>query len=118
MVHGKPRFYKPTKVKQARETLIANLRIFKPRVPMDGAIELHVVWLFPKGRHRHLEWKTTKPDTDNLQKMLKDCMTETGYWNDDAQVVRETVEKVWSDEPCGIKIELIQLDRICGGNGK
>ena len=25
-------------------------------------------------------WKTSKPDTDNLIKMLKDCMTRTGYW--------------------------------------
>ena len=31
------------------------------------------------------EYRTTKPDTDNLQKLLKDCMTATGFWTDDAQ---------------------------------
>ena len=29
-------------------------------------------------------------------------MTELDFWNDDAQVVCEFVEKVWSDEPTGI----------------
>ena len=32
--------------------------------------------------------EVTKPDTDNLQKLLKDCMTKCGFWKDDAQVVR------------------------------
>lgn len=44
--------------------------------------------MFPRNKtHKHKEWRVTKPDTDNLQKMLKDCMTLTGFWNDDAQVV-------------------------------
>ena len=72
-----------------------------------------MVWLFPKGKsHEHNEWRITKPDTDNLQKMLKDCMTEIGFWKDDAQVVKETVEKRWSDEPCGISIEIIVLKKF------
>lgn len=54
----------------------------------------------------------TRPDTDNLEKMLKDCMTEVGFWKDDALVVSETVYKIWSDEPTGISIELNALDKI------
>ncbi len=115
MVHGKPRFYKPTNVQNARDTLIKHLKPFKPTSPIEGAIELHVVWLFPKGKHKHDEWKITKPDTDNLQKMLKDCMTELGFWKDDAQVVKETCEKRWSDEPCGIRIEMDSLDKLYKG---
>lgn len=56
------------------------------------------------------DWRVTKPDTDNLQKLLKDCMTKCGFWKDDAQVVRETVEKRWSDEPTGIYIEITELE--------
>lgn len=105
VVHGKPRMYKPPNVLKAKNLLISHLKPFKPSVPLEGPIELHVTWLFPRGnRHKHFEWKITKPDTDNLQKMLKDCMTEVGFWKDDAQVVVEHVEKLWSNEPCGISI--------------
>jgi len=116
VVRNRPMFYKPEKVKAARQMLIRHLRPFKPDTPYEGAIELHVVWLFPKGKsHKHNEWRITKPDTDNLQKMLKDCMTDVGFWKDDAQVVKETVEKRWSDEPTGISIEMDKLDKILKG---
>jgi len=113
IINGKPRLYKPVNVKKARDTLVVHLRAFKPMVPLEGPIELYVTWLFPRGKkNKHNEWKITKPDTDNLQKMLKDCMTEVGFWKDDAQVVKETCEKVWSDEPCGISITYEKLNNI------
>ena len=116
VVGNRPMFYKPEKVKAARQMLIRHLKPFKPPSPYEGAIELHVVWLFPKGKsHKHNEWRITKPDTDNLEKMLKDCMTEVGFWKDDAQVVKETVEKRWSDDPTGISIEMDKLDKILKG---
>jgi len=113
LVNHKPIFYKPEKLKQARRTLITHLKPFRPEKPMEGPLELNVIWRFPKGkRHSHYEWRVTKPDTDNLEKMLKDCMTEVGFWIDDAQVVVEHVEKLWSDEPTGISIEIKLLSKI------
>jgi len=113
LVKNKPVFYKPEKLKQARQTIIKYLRPFKPDKPLEGAIKLDVVWRFPKGkRHKHYEWRVTRPDSDNLEKMLKDCMTEVGFWKDDAQVVVEHVEKIWSDEPSGIEIEIEVLDKF------
>lgn len=113
IVNNKPVFYKSEKLKQARNTLITHLKPFQPKTPLAGPIELKVIWQFPRGkRHKHYEWRVTKPDTDNLQKMLKDCMTEVGFWNDDAQVVVEHVEKLWSDEPTGIAIEIEVLDKF------
>ena len=41
-------------------------------------------------------WRTTKPDTDNLEKALKDEMTRLHFWHDDAQVCSEIVEKFWA----------------------
>ena len=77
---------------------------------MEGALELTAVWRFPKGKsHKDGEWRVTRPDTDNLQKMLKDCMTKTGYWKDDAQVVREVVEKRWAEVP-GIDIQITEAE--------
>ena len=47
----------------------------------------------------------TKPDTDNLQKLLKDCMTAEHFWTDDALVCSEITEKFWADTP-GIWIHI------------
>ena len=111
VVKGKPIFYDPPAVKEARSVLSAHLAVHKPSKPLTGPISLRVLWLFPKGKsHRNGEWRITKPDTDNLQKLLKDCMTRCGFWNDDAQVVREIAEKRWSDDPCGINIEIEELE--------
>ena len=106
-------FYQPEKLNEAKRIFRLHLRPFKPKEPLVGPVELHVSWLFPRGkRHKHKEWRVTKPDTDNLQKMLKDVMTDLGFWVDDAQVVKEHVEKIWSDEPTGISIEIIELAKI------
>ena len=111
VVGGKPVFFDPPNVKEARELLMGHLIRHKPDKPIEGAVELTVLWLFPKGKsHKHGEWRKTKPDTDNLQKLLKDCMTRVGFWNDDAQVVSEKVQKRWSAEPTGIYIEIRELE--------
>ncbi len=113
VVHGKPLFYDPAPVKDAKQKLIAHLFGHRPDKPFHGAVSLTALWLFPKGRtHKNGEWRITKPDTDNLQKMLKDCMTRCGFWKDDAQVARETVEKRWSDDPAGIYIEVEELEAV------
>lgn len=106
-----PVLYDPPAVKKARQDLTAYLGMHRPMAPLTGPIELRVIWLFPRGKtHRNGEWRTSKPDTDNLDKMLKDCMTKVGFWKDDAQVAREIIEKRWADDPCGIYIELQQLE--------
>ncbi|MFR2117436.1 MAG: RusA family crossover junction endodeoxyribonuclease [Subdoligranulum sp.] len=60
------------------------------------------------GRHNDGEWRTTKPDTDNLEKALKDEMTRLHFWRDDAFVCSEVVEKFWADTP-GIFIKVVEL---------
>lgn len=111
VVHGKPMFYDPAPVKEAKRLLVGHLSGHSPDTPMEGPVSLRVLWLFPKGKtHKNGEWRVTKPDTDNLQKLLKDCMTKCGFWKDDAQVVREVVEKRWSDDPTGIYIEVEALE--------
>ena len=117
VIHGKPIFFAPPNVKDAKNLLVGHLVKNRPDKPIEGAVELTVMWLFPKGKsHRHGEWRKTKPDTDNLQKLLKDCMTQVGFWKDDAQVVSEKVQKRWSDEPTGIYIEILELEEGADGN--
>lgn len=100
VVKGKPVVYEPAELKAVRSKLMAHLGQYAPLVPLQGAVRLLVKWCFPiTGKHEDGEWKTTKPDTDNLQKLLKDCMTDLGYWKDDAQVASEIVEKFWAKVP-------------------
>lgn len=103
---GVPRKYDPPKVKAAKELLREALRPWKPEKPLDGPLRLYVEWRFPTGtRHLDGEWKITRPDTDNLQKGLKDCMTREGFWIDDSRVCEEIVLKYWSAIP-GIFIRI------------
>lgn len=109
--NGKPVFYEQPELRNARKLLTAALVKYRPdKETYIGAVELVVKWCFPSGdKHRDGEYRITKPDTDNLQKMLKDCMTQAGFWKDDAQVAREIVEKFWADTP-GIYIRVSGLD--------
>lgn len=110
VVGGKPVFYEPQELKAARRKLAAHLAPYAPAKPLAGGVKLVVKWLFPRsGNHSNGEYKTTKPDTDNLQKLLKDVMTDLGYWKDDALVASEVVEKFWADTP-GIYIAIEALD--------
>nr|DAZ28674.1 MAG TPA: Endodeoxyribonuclease RusA [Caudoviricetes sp.] len=108
VIKGRPVFYDPPEVKDARMKLASHLMKHKPRVCMEIGCRLVTKWCFPRGRHKDGEYRITKPDTDNLQKLLKDCMTCCGFWKDDALVASEVVEKFWADVP-GIYIRIEEL---------
>ncbi len=111
VVNNRPMFYEPKKVKEAHKTLTTALMEHKPDKPLEGPLALRALWLYPGGKnHKHGEWRITKPDTDNLEKLLKDCMTKVGFWKDDAQVVQEFVEKHWVRDKSGIYIEVVRLE--------
>lgn len=106
---GKVIVYDSPELKEARAKLTAHLARHSPENMYTTAVRLTVKWLFPiKGKHRDGEYKYTKPDTDNLQKMLKDCMTKLGFWKDDAYVASEIIEKFWAEVP-GIYIRVEKL---------
>ena len=80
-----------------------------PEEPYRKGVRLVTKWCFPDdGKHGNGAYRITKPDTDNLQKLLKDCMTRVGFWEDDALVASEIVEKFWSQVP-GIYIRIEEL---------
>lgn len=105
---GKPVFYEPQELKTARQKLTGHLSRHRPEEPYTAGVRLMVKWCFPKGGHRDGEYRITRPDTDNLQKLLKDCMTAAGFWKDDCLVASEIVEKFWAEIP-GIYIRIEEL---------
>ena len=109
IVKGKPVFYDSAKLKETRKLFEALLKNHSPDVPMNGAIELQVEWRFLTKTHREGSYRVTRPDTDNLEKLLKDCMTRTGYWHDDAQVCVEKVTKRWTRSDPGISIKVVSI---------
>lgn len=109
VVNGKPVFYEPEELKAARAKLLAHLGQHVPEKRFTGPLRLTTWWCFPvTGKHKNGEYKTSKPDTDNLVKLLKDVMTELHFWKDDAQVASEVIEKYWADLP-GIYVKVESL---------
>lgn len=110
VVKGKPVFYEPPELKDARAKLTAYLANHKLENKFNGPVRLITKWCYPvTGKHKNGEYKTTKPDTDNMIKLLKDVMTELGFWKDDALVASEITEKFWADVP-GIYIRIESLE--------
>lgn len=109
VVKGRPIVYDTEQIKAARQKLEAHLSKHVPAERFAGPLRLIAKWCFPIGTKNHNgQWKATRPDTDNLQKLLKDSMTRVGFWNDDAQVASEITEKFWADTP-GIYIAVEEL---------
>lgn len=109
IVKGKPIFYEPAELKAVRAKLEAHLAKHVPEQKYTGAVRLLTKWCFPNGKHPPGTYKTTKPDTDNMVKTLKDVMTKLGYWTDDSLVASEIIEKFWATVP-GIYIKIEALE--------
>ena len=104
------RHYTDPKALAARALYQTMLAPHRPDTPIAGPVRLVVKFLFPLQGHRDGEYKTSKPDTDNLVKLLKDAMTDTGFWTDDAQVASEIVEKFHA-RTTGVYIEVRPLNQ-------
>ena len=118
VVGGYIHHYKKKNVMAAEAILRDALLPYVPEMPIEGKpISLHVVWMFPypKSAKKHKpgfdRFKITRPDTDNLNKMLKDVMTDMGFWKDDALISDELIRKVYSDEP-GIMIWIYEHEEV------
>ena len=109
VLNGKPVFYEPAELKAARAKLQGHLSKHVPTDKYTKALRLMVKWCFPVvGDYKSGQYKITKPDTDNLNKLFMDCCTECGFWKDDSQVVSLVVEKFYSKIP-GIYVRIEEL---------
>lgn len=98
-------FYEDSKLSSAREQFLWALKAYAPAEPLEPPIYLRVFWKFyTKDKKKRNKFKTTRPDLDNHQKLLQDCMTRLGYWQDDSQIAHLVIKKLWSDVE-GIAIE-------------
>ncbi|MCR4670601.1 MAG: RusA family crossover junction endodeoxyribonuclease [Saccharofermentans sp.] len=104
--------YPDASVKAAKEKYLAHLDRFKPDTRIKAPIMLMVIFYFHSDEHPDKSPKITKPDTDNMIKLLKDCMTKKGFWKDDAHVTYEIIGKYWTTGTEGIYIKVNNREEV------
>lgn len=102
-------FYEPVELKEARAKFMSLLAKHVPTNPIKGPVRLTVKWLYPKTKNSlDGQYKATKPDIDNIQKLLLDVMSDLGYWVNDSRIASMIVEKFYSDK-VGIYVRIERL---------
>lgn len=107
---GRPRYYNgrvltPKSSARYMKTVIPLLQYQLVKQIYDTAIKIEVIYFFRRParlKKKSLEQvkvlKTTKPDLDNLNKMLLDCMQKAELFPDDKQVTILHSEKYYCGE--------------------
>lgn len=87
------------KVKPWREAVVYAAIAHRPSVPLDGPLELRVVFTLPRPKSAaKARWSPDrKPDLSKLIRSTEDALTDAGLWADDARVVSVVASKVWPD---------------------
>jgi len=105
---GRKHFYTAPKKRAYVDTLATMMLRSRPDEPLEGLLELSVVFTFPHMVDQAKEDVAKLPDLDNLLKPLKDSMKGIIY-ADDGQVAKYgRVEKRFGDTP-GIDIWIKKL---------
>lgn len=111
-----------SKGKKTQDDLLSLLAPHRPHKPIGSPVVVSVEWAYPfrksepkKNRFDGLPC-VTRPDCDNLAKLLLDCMTRLAFWNDDSQVYRLFFEKCYRHEP-GIRV-VVKEDPIAAQTGR
>jgi Holliday junction resolvase RusA-like endonuclease len=110
VVKGKPVVYDTAEISAARAKLEGHLAPHAPAAPLDGPVRLIAKWCWPcEGTpHGDGEWRSTKPDVDNITKMLNDAMEKLGFFTNDSRVASGVTEKFWAAVP-GIYVRIEEL---------
>ena len=93
--------------------LMLLLEKYVPDTPYTTPLKVSVTWTYPwrksepkKNVARGYMPCTTRPDVDNLCKLLFDCMTRLGFWADDSLIVELNFKKGWGNcNGIGISVE-------------
>jgi Holliday junction resolvase RusA-like endonuclease len=114
---NKSRRFTPPK----QSDFMAVVRLYASRAmagqePFDGPLALRVraVYLvpasWPQKRKDAARWKSSKPDADNIVKILKDAMNTIVFY-DDAQVASLQVQKIYGPV-AGVTISISRLEGV------
>lgn len=107
---GRPFQYERPETREVRAKLAAHMAAFRPEVPLKGPIDMSVRYFYTETKsHPSGTFKTTKPDLDNLNKLLGDTLQEQKIIEDDKDICHLEMLKMYSDVP-GIMIRLAEME--------
>lgn len=112
---GKPFVGKNVRGQGVREELMALLRPYAPEKPLNKALKVIIEWGYPylktvrKKDIGKIIPCTTRPDCDNIQKFVFDCMTRLGFWTDDSIIFDIRFRKFYTQD-AGIGIIIEEVD--------
>mgnify|MGYP003146583051 CR=1 FL=1 len=113
---GRVRTFTPKSTRDYESAAAAILAEKWRREPLRGAVRLFVVAMFP--RPDRLRWKRkpmpriehiSKPDGDNVLKIIQDCLEKSGVLLRDQQVFHATITKLVCDGSEQPRVEI----RLC-----
>lgn len=100
--------------KATQNELFSLLNPYRPEKPLDKPLSIEIKWVYPfrkyepKKNRLSEKYCDTRPDIDNLCKLLFDVMTRIGFWIDDSQIAKLNFVKVWDERP-RIEIKIGEL---------
>jgi Holliday junction resolvase RusA-like endonuclease len=94
---------KKSDAKKWETAFLTLLAVNKPKAPYFSGKPLRIIvalfYLPPKCRPcKEIEWKTTKPDADNVVKTILDCLVIAGYIEADQKIADLRVMKLEWDK--------------------
>lgn len=92
------RAYDKAAVRLAKAIWLAIARKNAPKVPFQGALRLHLVLTWPQAKKARQKAQSvkpmaSKPDVDNICKLILDAMTKARWWKDDSYICDLRVAK-------------------------
>lgn len=105
-----PAIRKSTELHDVEDKLRAHFSKHRPEKPLAGAIDAFLTICYrADAKHPAGTLKTTKPDNDNLEKTIFDCLEREGFFAvGDQQIARNKTIKGYSVIP-GIHVELREV---------
>lgn len=93
---GKIMTYPSKSYTEAKRTLLRAMAPHKVAKPFKGPVLLEVQYRYEtKDKRKHYKFKTTAPDGDNLLKVCKDMLAQSGFLENDANVCVEEMTRFW-----------------------
>lgn len=100
------RVYDPGTAEHWKSQIAVAAKAHRPETPLDGPIECNLTFVFPRPKKHYRTgstvlrsdapvWHVGKPDRDNLDKAVMDCLTALGFWTDDSRVCAGQIRKVY-----------------------
>ena len=107
---NRPAIIKSAKLRDAERAWEARLAKHKPKTPLTGALAITVVFCYLNDKQAG-QPKATKPDLDNLEKVLFDCLERLEFFDiGDQQIAHKKVSKAF-DKVQGAYVKIEEIAR-------